>query len=57
MMMILDVPFHMITVGAGDFQSDWRKCDPIKTQRSTGTVKSAAPYQRYFLAASAYGRR
>ena len=24
----LHVPAHMITVG--DFQSDWRKCNPIK---------------------------
>ena len=41
------VPAHMITVG--DFQSDWRKCNPIKkAQRSTGTVKSTAPCQRFF---------
>ena len=41
------VPAHMIT--AGDFQSDWRKCNPIKkAQRSTGTVKSTAPCQRFF---------
>ena len=27
----LHVPAHMITVG--DFQSDWRKCNPIKKRK------------------------
>jgi len=28
---LLHVPAHMITVG--DFQSDWRKCSPIKRRK------------------------
>ena len=44
----LHVPADMITVG--DFQSDWRKCNPIKKLKgyATGTVESTAPCQRFF---------
>ena len=30
----LHVPAHMITVG--DFQSDWRKCNPTKSSKVNG---------------------
>ena len=33
--------FCQVFITAGDVQSDWRKCNPIK--RSTGSVKSTAP--------------
>ena len=48
----LHVLIHMITVG--DFQSDWSKS---KSSKVNGVVKSKRFCQRFFLVASAYGRR
>ena len=38
---------YMITVG--DFQSDCRQCNPIKSSKVNETVKSTAPCQRFGL--------
>ena len=53
-------PADMITVG--DFQSDWRKCNPIKKLKVNGDGKKHRSVPEVFLAASplvnsAYGRR
>ena len=54
----LHVPADMITVG--DFQSDWRKCNPIKKVNRDGKKHRSVP--EVFLMASplmnsAYSRR
>ena len=46
----LHVPAHMITVG--DFQSDWRKCNPIKSSKVNGDGKKHRSVPEVFLAAS-----
>ena len=46
----LHVPAHMITVG--DFQSDWRKCNPIKSSKVNGDGKKHRSVPEVFVAAS-----
>ena len=47
----LHVPAHINTVG--DFQSDWRKCNPIKSSKVNGNRKKHRSVPEVFLAASA----
>ena len=47
---LLHVPAHTITVG--DFQSDWRKCNPIKSTKVNGNGKKHRSVPEVFLAAS-----
>ena len=54
----LHVPVHMITVG--DFQSDWRKCNPIKSSKFNGDGKRHRSVPEVFyrgFAARSFGLR
>ena len=50
----LHVPAHINTVG--DFQTDWRKCNPIKSSKVNGNGKKHLSVPEVFLAASAVGQ-
>ena len=53
-----NVPAHMITVG--DFQSDWRKCNPIKKRKGQRGRQKAPLRARGFsrgFAARGFGLR
>ena len=50
----LHVPAHINTVG--DFQSDWRKCNPIKSSKVNGNRKKHHSVPEVFLAALAVGQ-
>ena len=47
---LLHVPDHVITVG--DFQSDWRKCNPIKKRKGQRGRKKHRSVPEVFLASS-----
>ena len=48
------VPAHINTVG--DFQSDWRKCNPIKSAKVNGNRKKHRSVTEVYLAVSAVGQ-
>ena len=48
------VPAYINTVG--DFQSDWRKCNPIKSAKVNGNRKKHRSVSEVFLAVSAAGQ-